>query len=499
MSFILAIEIGAAALKGALMGRDGLAVGLKSAAIETPPADGGYHELDALKWWRALIEVVEAIGKEQATEFAAIEAVGIAGLSRGLAFIDADGQAARPALLPTDLRAAPKLAELSERLARSNGERRHVDALHPAARLYALQQDAPAGFDRIHKVLTPKDYLAFRLTGAAATDRCSGARLHASIARQAHERTIFEAAGLPAAIVPETRPPATILGRIKADLPGRLGWLQGKPIVTMGDDVWTAAAGLGALTPGVAFNYVGVSESLFLSVKPTPVSQGLTAMDWDEERSLIGGASQVGADTARWFLELFRTPDGSPRAAQAVVESLVRARRHPDPLIFLPYLQGEKAPHWDPSLRGSFIGLSREHGPGDMFRAVIEGAAFVNRLILERTEKVTGVTAGELRMGGPFAGNTLWRQVKADALNRPVIAPDVPNPALLGICVAARTALGEYHDIGAAQKRLVPAGARTAPDPAKRGFYDQLFQLFQQADSALAPLSQALAGWGKAT
>lgn len=498
MSFILTFDLGGSGLRAALLARDGSVVGLQTVAIEASLASA-IHEVDPLKWWRALIEAVEAVGRASPEEFGKIDAIAITGFTRSQVLIDKDGHAVRPALLFADTRAQDSVERLLSLLPATHPERVQINAYHPLARLFWLSHHEQTAFERTWLVLEPKDYLNYRLTGAAITDVVSSARLLASLARGKNGRSAMEAAQLPHSLMPNHKDPASVAGTVRPDLPGRLAWLKGKPVITMGNDTWASVLGLGALRPGYAYNLTGTTEVLGLVSRHGAVeAHGLLTVNWGAGMTQLGGPSLAGGDTVKWFVNLFRASESVGKTAQATMEAILRPARQDNPLLFLPYLQGERTPHWNPSLRGAFLGLERQHGPGDMFHAVLEGVAFLNRSVLERAEQAIGEPAPELRFGGGGAGNAMWRQIKADVLNRPIVVPNVQQAGLLGASIAARTAIGQFDDLVAAQDALQPATTRTLPDPSKRAFYDRLFAIFQQAETAVAPISEQLANWKQA-
>lgn len=179
--------------------------------------------------------------------------------------------------------------------------------------------------------------------------------------------------------------------------------------------------------------------------------------------------------------------------AQAL-DTLLAAPRDPQPALFLPYLQGERVPYWDPHLRGAFLGLNRRHGPGDLAWAVLEGVAFLNRIVLERAETALGNPVKEIRFGGGAASNTRWCQIKADICERPIIVGRADQPGVLGAAVAAWTAIGRFAHFAAAQDQLVRVAQRYEPRSQYARTYRTLYARFREAETALAPVSQALAG-----
>jgi len=250
-------------------------------------------------------------------------------------------------------------------------------------------------------------------------------------------------------------------------------------VMAMAHDTWAGVAGLGALRPGVAYCISGTTEVLGLLGTQAAAAPGLMALDWDGLWQL-GGPSQHGADVLAWLAALgVVAPDPVPA--------------DPLPLLFLPTLAGERVPHWDPSRRGAFLGLRRDHGPADLVRGAMQGVALNNRTVLERAEAAMGVQATELRLGGGGA-TPGWARIRADVLGRPVVLTEAKEAGLLGCAVVAFAAL-DGLSLEAAQAALVRSAARYEPDPARHAMATRLHALFLQAEAAAAPLSHALAGF----
>ncbi len=149
-------------------------------------------------------------------------------------------------------------------------------------------------------------------------------------------------------------------------------------------------------------------------------------------------------------------------------------------------------PIGDPALRGAFVGLNRRHGPADCARAALEGIAFLNRLVLERAETAIGRKVKEVRFGGGGAANTAWGQIKADICGRPVAVAENPEPGILGAAIVALTALGRFKSLEAGQEALVRVRRRFEPRREAAELYSRLYELFREAESALAPISRKL-------
>jgi xylulokinase len=275
----------------------------------------------------------------------------------------------------------------------------------------------------------------------------------------------------------------------------------------MANDTWASVVGLGAMRDGRAYNLSGTTE-VFGVVTGAPASaQGLLDVDWGGGLHQLGGPGENGADALAWVASLADI-DHAGTAGASVAEAGAAERdvghalarwlaepRDPDPVLFLPYLRGERVPYWDPRLRGAFLGLNRRHRVGDLAWAVMEGIALANRTVLERAEAGIGRRASEVRFGGGGAANREWCRLKADVLQRPVVVTTQSEHGLVGAAIVARKALGEFATLDDAQSALVRIAERFEPDPRAEPRYSRLHALFRQATESLAPISHALADW----
>ena len=489
MSIVLACDLGGTSFRAALVDDTG-AIRVQHAIAGPASRDdaSGRSEVEPDAWWDLLVEACAGLAaEEEPALFNAIEAVAICGVTRTQVFLDRDGHPLRPAMTWKDTRADALAARLRERLDPAHPESAAVNAFHPLARLAWLGEQEPGSFATLACLLEPKDYLNFCLTGRRASDPVSMARLLAAAAPHAGHN-LLEAAGIPAAILPEMLEPWDQVAPVQPGLPAPLDRLVGKPVFCASNDTWAAVVGLGAMREGFAYNISGTTEVLGVVGREPARAEGLLTVDW---RGLfqLGGPSQTGADTVSWLLALLGR-DGA--AVGQEIAALLAGPRQPQPLLFLPYLQGERVPYWDPSLRGALVGLNRRHGPTDLAFAVLEGVACLNRIVLERAEAALGRAATEIRFGGGAAANPIWGQIKADLCGRPVVVAASQEPGLLGAAIVAFTGLGRFTSLANAQQKLVSVARRFEPDQVRKPAYDALYALFRRAEDTLAPISRDL-------
>jgi xylulokinase len=492
VSFVLACDLGGTSFRAALIDRAGKAVA--EAAVHAPSGLAGTHgcEIDPKDWWLAFQTASARLVRDDPGAFAAIAAVAICGVTRTQVFLGPDGEPSRPALTWRDTRAAEVGERLKARFSGIHPEADQINAFHPLARMAWLAKEEGDVFRGLKAVLEPKDYLNFRLTGTLATDPVSAARLLASARPPGSDETdLMTAIGAPRTLLPPRCEPWEAMGHVGEGLAAPFDRLAGRPVLTSSNDTWVAVVGLGAMRAGYAYNISGTTEVLgVLSREPKP-AEGLLSVDWRGLHQL-GGPSQNGADTISWLVSLLQGgADGPP--LRETVAVLLRGVRDPQPLIFLPYLQGERVPYWDPGLRGAFLGLNRRHGATDLAWAVLEGVAFQNRVVLERAEAALGRQVEEIRLGGGAATNPIWRQVKADICGRPIVVGSSQEPGVLGAAILAWAALGAFPSLAAAQDSLATVAARHAPDAARSARYDDLYRVFRQSEAAVTPLAHDLA------
>jgi xylulokinase len=489
VSVVLACDLGGSSFRAALLDAAGATLAEVVLPGSVPLDRMGRSEIDATVWWRLLVEAVGRLAETAPDLFAGIAGIAICGVTRTQVFIGHDGRQLRPAMTWKDTRSEAVAGRLRERLA-SHPEQSRINAFHPLARLAWLREEEEATFDSLACVLEPKDWLNFCLTGRQAGDPVSVARLLACT-QVVDSGDALAAAGLTSSVLPRMLEAEQQVGPVQPGLPAPLDRLVGVPVFCCSNDTWVAVAGLGALRRGHAYNISGTTEVLGVVGEVPAEAEGLLTVDW---RGLwqLGGPSQNGADTVAWLLSLLGKADDAAGVG-ATMQALLSGQRDPQPLIFLPYLQGERVPYWDPALRGAFVGLNRRHAATDLAYAVLEGVAFLNRIVLERAEAALGEPAKEIRFGGGAASNPVWSQIKADICGRAVVVGSAKEPGILGAAIVAWTGLGRFASLAAAQEQLVSVARRFEPDLSRRAVYDALFPLYRRAEAALAPISADLA------
>jgi xylulokinase len=489
---VLTVDLGGSALKACLFDIGGRALGRASEPLLFEEDAAGRSEQQPASWWDALSRVLSGISAGLGGRLGPVSAISVCGFTRTQIFIDAEGRVVRPAIGFRDTRAAGvaiEAAALPEVAA--HPEARNLNGFHPLARLLWVMRYEPDLWASVRFVLEPKDYLAFRLTGRAASERVSQDRLISAFEDGAG--SLAACLGVDVGILPDILAPWDVVGPVRGDLPEPFSQLAGARVFCGSNDTWAAVAGLGALRPRHAYCISGSSEVLgLLSDKPAD-AEGLVTLRWGEGLWHIGGPGQNGSNALAWIVDCL---DAGKRPFAERLDALLNAPAAGQPLLFHPYLHGERTPFWDGNLRGAFLGLTARHGPGDMVRAVMQGVAFLNRLVLERAEAAAGIRAPELRIAGGGGRNADWNQIRADILGRPVVAASEPELGLIGCLAVARVGLGLDADVSVAAQAISPRPVRFEPDPGARERLNQLYMLFKETHEVVACASHRLAGMG---
>jgi len=475
----LAVDLGGSSLKACLFGLDGESLAQTAVSLAFEEDATGRSEIDPVTLWAALTQAVETLRVDAGGALDAVAAVAICGFTRSQVLLGADGAPVSPVVGFRDSRAAAE-AEAARRAAPDHPEARHLNAFHPLARLLWLQRHRPAAWAATRSVLEPKDYLNWCLTGHAASDPISQHRLAAALA--GGPSSLAARAGLRGDPLPVHQAPQAVVGTVVPGLPGALSRLAGARVVSGSLDTWAAVAALGALAPGRAYGIAGTSEVVGLVSDRVAEAEGLLTVPWGEGLWQLGGPSQNGANVLAWIADLLAPGDGPlSERVEGLLEEPVSRR----PVVFLPFLQGERTPFWDVDLRAAFVGLSAEHGRGDLVRAVLAGLACLNRLVLERAEAAAGISADAVRIGGGGARSGAWNQIRANVLGRPVLASHTAEMGLVGCLALARFALGLDGDLARAAEAVGAGFHRFEPDPDGRSRADALYTAFVESAAVL--------------
>lgn len=473
----LGIDIGTSELKALIVNTQGEIVASQHATLSVQRPHPHWAEQEPERWWQACCEVLAELRHHFPQAWAEIRAIGLSGQMHGAVLLDAGGRVLRPCILWNDTRSAPQC----ERLAKHHPRMIAISGnmiMHgfTAPKLCWVAEHEPEIFSRIDKVLLPKDYLRWRLTGRFVTEPSDAAgTLWLDVSRRDWSDELLAITGLKRSQMPELVEGSAVSGHLQPTLASEWGLSTLVKVAGGGGDNAASAVGVGAVNAGDAFISLGTSGVIFVvndRLQADPQS-GVHAFchalpgRWHQMSVMLSAASCL-----RWLCNLLSVSESQlmEEMAQLSDEQLRSAP------IFLPYLSGERTPHNDPDASGAFFNLRHEMPRALLGYAVIEGVAFG----LADGAEALGEARHHIQqysLTGGGARSTLWAQLIADVLQLPVITHPASASGALG---AARLAWlaegGAEHEVCLKP----PVQARYQPNDARGAVLQQRLRLFRE-------------------
>ncbi len=494
-AYLLGIDLGAGSLKATIVNEAGALIGEASQPIATANPRPGWSEQDPDDWWRALCRAVPlalAAGDLAAGD---LTAVGISAGAHIAVLTDRDGQALRPAILWNDQRSAAE----AEALHREAGDlivKTSLNRVNPTwtlAQLAWLKAHEPEVFGPAERLYIAKDHLRARLTGDWTTDFSDviGALMADAEARD-WSPALCDLVGWPAERLPPVAAPSAIAGRVSAAAAVASGLAAGTPVVVGSNDTTVELFGCGAVKPGDGAIKLATAGVVFLAVDRPEVHPPVSCYPHIVEGMWYMASGINACATAhRWVRDRFFA-DLAPEAAFAEMDRLAAAvPPGSEGLIFHPYLQGERAPHWDPKLRGDFIGLTLGHERAHFARACYEGIALALTDVLREAKRLSGAEFGAMRLLGGGARSPVWRQIIADCIGLRIERP-ANGDASFGAALVAGLGAGVFSSPQDAVARSTRVVAEERPDPGRHEAYCRLFELYDEARQVLTGINHGL-------
>ncbi|MGH9470969.1 MAG: xylulokinase [Terriglobia bacterium] len=488
MEYVLGIDVGSSSVKAGVFTLAGSLAAMFTRAYTAREPHPGWKEQDAEIWWNAVADALRQIAVEIDTR--QIRAIGCAGHICSHTFVNRLGRPLRASLGFQDQRAAAEVAVLNARFSRRELAAELGIDLPPAAtwplpRLMWLQANDPEVLEQAHYVLQPKDFINFQLTGEFASDASSNRGL-VSLATGRPPSSILSRLGLPERLLPVIYPPERVIGRVSGVAAAATGLAPGTPVVAGWNDLNASVLGSGTVGHGAAFDVTGSSEHAGVVTATDRRAPELMCAPFLPGKSLFYGVTSNGGSALAWCCDLFEIDitDASDIAAGAPAGA--------GGLFFLPYLDGERAPIWDPCAAGAFVGIRTHHTRAHFLRAVLEGVAFSLAQILEAVEREAGVRAPAIVISGGAARVRLWNNIKANVWGRPAIVAEHVHTGALGAAMLAAAGVGRFSSCVAAAEEMVRSSEahEVVPeltDPYRQtylefcGLYPSLQKHFNQA------------------
>ncbi|MGI3903687.1 MAG: xylulokinase [Janthinobacterium lividum] len=483
------IDIGTTSVKSVLMREDGVLQASASFPVPVSRPRAGWSEQDPEDWWSAVCDTLDALKAAEPRLMAAVRGIGLSGHMHGATLLGEGDAVLRPAILWNDGRAATECLEIEAACPEARAITGNI--VMPgftAPKLAWVRKHEPAIFDKVRKVLLPKDYVRLRLTGDYASDMSDASgTCWLDVGARRWSDALLAVTGLDRSHMPDLFEGTEPTGHLREALRVRFG-MDRAPVVAGGaGDNAASACGIGAVTPGSAFLSLGTSGVLFVSnARFSPNTDGAVHAfchalpeTWHQMGVILSAT-----DSLNWFARLVGAP--APDLTAALGETVSA----PSPALFMPYLSGERTPHNDAGARGGFLGLDQTTSRQDLTQAVLEGVAFAFRDCLRVLQDAGTEVTRAFAVGGG-ANSPVWLSIMASVLDRPL---DVSLAADVGAALGAAR-LGQAAATGASDPAALmpppPVHRTVEPDPALARAYADRYARYRALYASSAHAADA--------
>ena len=475
--YYIGLDLGTSALKLLLMSGQGEICKIISKEYPISFPKPGWSEQNPVDWWNAAVdgirELVRDVDKDQ------IKGISFGGQMHGLVVLDKDDNVIRPAILWNDGRTSEECKFLNEVVGTEKLSQYTANiafAGFTAPKILWMQKHEPENFSKIHKIMLPKDYLAYRLSGVFCTDvsDASGMLLF-DVEHKRWSEEMLNICGIKREQMADIYESYEAVGTVTPEAAKELGLSEAVKIIAGAGDNAAAAIGTGTVGDGKCNISLGTSGTIFISSKNFRVDKNNALHSFahaDGHFHLMGCMLSAASCNKWWMEDIIGTKEYGKEQ-----ESLqVLGENH---VFFLPYLMGERSPYNDPDARGAFIGMSMDTKRSDMTLAVLEGVAFAMRDSLE-VAKSLGIDIKRTTICGGGAKSLLWRKIMANVLNLEINIIESEEGPGYGGAILAAVGCGEYSSVEEAAKKLVKVVDTVKPDSELVNKYEERYKIFRQ-------------------
>jgi len=484
-TYIIGVDVGTTAVKATLVNSNGVICKSFSQSYDKTHPQEGWVEQNPDEWVRLIFKAIEQFSCH--VSLTKISAICVCSQVNTHVFVDNNHDALRPAIVWSDTRAKNNAAELDNKFNTAQkiekwGFEFVLDASYSISRAAWVAEHEPEVWSNTDWIVSPKDYCNYKLCGVAASDAFSSVGL-----ATAEGRYINGLNDLLEGIEGKLPPLRDMFGKIGITTVEQFPALKADIFAgTM--DAWANFIGSGVVDNGDCALIAGTSSIIGVMSKEANPAKGAITFPPFKGLFLHAGPTQAGSDAFAWFAKL------AEKEIEAFLHDLSLRELTSSAPLFLPHLQGERAPLWDPNARGTFIGLTHQHDFVDMALAVAEGVAYSERHVLEVCSQAAGFNPTKIHISGGASRNDFWTQLRADCLGVTLQRLEEINSGVLGSAIIAMVGRGIYPNIQQAANVVVNLSDAFSPLESYRNIYETRYALYKDSYLQLKPIFDRLAG-----
>lgn len=481
----IGVDLGTSAVKLLLMDGEGKIHKIVSKEYPLYFPHPGWSEQKPKDWFaQSMAGIRELVSECDRSQVAGIS---FGGQMHGLVALDGEDRVIRPAILWNDGRTGEETDYLNQKIGQDKLSAYTANiafAGFTAPKLLWMKKYEPENFAKISKIMLPKDYLAYCLSGSFCTDVSDASgMLLLDVKNRRWSGEMLEICGITEEQLPRLYESYEVVGTLKPEIAEELGLSASVKVIAGAGDNAAAAVGTGTVGDGMCNISLGTSGTIFISSKSFGVDKNNALHSFahsDGHYHLMGCMLSAASCNKWWNEDILRTGDFA--AEQAGITKLGENQ-----VFYLPYLMGERSPHNNPDARAMFLGMSMDTTREDMTLAVLEGVVFGLRDSLE-VAKSLGIQIERTKICGGGAKSPLWKKILANIMNLKVdVVESEEGPALGGAMLAA-VGCGEYPDVETAAKKIVKVVDTVVPEPELAEKYEERYQKFKKIYPAVKGL-----------
>ena len=475
--YFIGVDLGTSAVKLLLMEESGKICGSVSREYPLYFPQPGWSEQKPEDWWSAVCDGIKELiagidGKE-------VGGISFGGQMHGLVILDENDEVIRPAILWNDGRTQKQVDYLNNEIGKDKLSEYTANiafAGFTAPKILWVKENEPENFARIRKIMLPKDYIAYKLSGTHCCDYSDASgMLLLDVKNRCWSKEMLKICSVKEEQMPELFESYEVVGTLKPELAEAFGMSTDCKIVAGAGDNAAGAVGTGTVGDGQCTISLGTSGTIFISSEKFGVDENnaLHAFAHADGHYHLMGCMLSAASCNKWWMEeIIGTKDFA--GEQENITKL--GENH---VFFLPYLMGERSPHNNPMARGTFIGMTMDTSRADMTQAVLEGVAFALRDSLEVARQL-GIPITRTKICGGGAKSPLWRKIIANVLNLKVDVIEAEEGPGMGVAMLAAVACGVYDSVEDAAAKIVRVVKTIEPEPELVEKYEDRYRKFAQ-------------------
>ncbi len=497
MGYLIGADVGTTGTKSLICDEGGEV--LASTTVEYPLYSPRplWSEQNPEDWWRATCESIRQVIAEAGVSGRDVKGIGLSGQMHGLVMLDERHEVIRPAILWNDQRTAAECAEITDTI----GYERLIELVcnpaltgFTAPKILWVRKNEPANYERCRKILLPKDYVRFRLSGTFATEVSDASgMLLLDIGKRAWCDELLDKLQIDKELLADCYESYEVSATVRPQVASELGIPAGTPIAGGGGDQAAGAVGNGIVRPGVISATIGTSGVVFAfseAVATDPEGRVHTFCHAVPGKWHVMGVMLSAGGSFQWLrdnlgeLERRQAEQRGVDPYDVLCEEAAQAPPGCEGLIFLPYLTGERTPHANPNARGAWVGLTLRHGKNELIRSVMEGITYGMKDSLEIIRGM-GIEVSEIRLSGGGARSEFWRQMQADVYGQPVCTINAEQGPAYGVALLAGVGTGVWSSVEEACDCCISVAAEYKPGRKARAAYRQFYPVFRRVYRSL--------------